>query len=117
MATLLKVEGLKKFFEVRKSMFSKPIYVKAVNDVSFEIEKGSIFAVVGESGSGKSTLGRTVIKLIEPTAGKIFYDGHDITQVEKRIFSISGAECRSSSKTPTILCIPENSSKTSLVKV
>lgn len=86
MAVLLKVEGLKKYFEIRKSIFSKPIYVKAVNDVSFEIERGSIFAVVGESGSGKSTLGRTVIKLIEPTSGRIIYDGRDITHLDKKDF-------------------------------
>ncbi|MCS7175196.1 ABC transporter ATP-binding protein [Pseudothermotoga sp.] len=86
MATLIRIENLKKYFEVRKSLLSKPIYVRAVDDVSFEIEKGSIFAVVGESGSGKSTLGRTVIKLIEPTSGRILYDGCDITKLSKKDF-------------------------------
>lgn len=86
MAVLIKVEGLKKYFEVRKSLLSRPIYVRAVDNVSFEIEKGSIFAVVGESGSGKSTLGRTVIKLIELTSGKILYDGCDITKLDKKDF-------------------------------
>ena len=81
---LLKVENLKKFFPVRKSPFSKPQYVKAVNDVSFEIEKGEILAVVGESGSGKSTLGRVVLRLLEPDSGKIIFDGIDITKLKKK---------------------------------
>ncbi|GAB4307936.1 ABC transporter ATP-binding protein [Pseudothermotoga elfii] len=84
METLVKVENLKKYFEIRKSFFSKPLYVKAVEDVTFQIPKGSIFAVVGESGSGKSTLGRTILKLIEPTSGKIFYGGNDISKLTRK---------------------------------
>jgi len=78
---LVDVKNLKKYFEIRKSLFARPVYVKAVDDVSFQIQRGSIFAVVGESGSGKSTLGRTILKLIEPTSGKLVYDGKDITNL------------------------------------
>ncbi len=81
MEVLIDVKNLKKYFEIRKSMFSRPVYVKAVDDVTFQIPKGSIYAVVGESGSGKSTLGRTLLKLIEPTSGSLFYDGKDITRL------------------------------------
>lgn len=81
MKVLVDVKNLKKYFEIRKSLFAKPVYVKAVDDVSLQIQKGSIFAVVGESGSGKSTLGRTILKLIEPTSGKLIYDGKDITKL------------------------------------
>ncbi|MEJ5228985.1 MAG: oligopeptide/dipeptide ABC transporter ATP-binding protein [Pseudothermotoga sp.] len=84
MEVLVDVKNLKKYFEIRKSLFAKPVYVKAVDDVSLQIQKGSIFAVVGESGSGKSTLGRTILKLIEPTSGKLIYDGKDITKLSSK---------------------------------
>jgi len=74
---------LKKYFPVRRFIFSKD-YVKAVDDVTFEIFKGETFGVVGESGSGKTTLGRTILKLIEPTDGSIFFEGKDITKMDKK---------------------------------
>ncbi len=71
---LLKVENLKQYFPV-----SKKFTVKAVDDVSFEIYPGETYGLVGESGSGKTTIGRSVIRLYDPTAGKITFDGIDIT--------------------------------------
>ncbi|ERJ80168.1 oligopeptide ABC transporter, ATP-binding protein AppF [Peptostreptococcaceae bacterium oral taxon 113 str. W5053] len=73
---LLKIENLRKFFAI-KSGFRKK-YVQAVDDVSFEIRKGETLGLVGESGCGKTTLGRTVLRLHEPTAGRIIYDGEVI---------------------------------------
>lgn len=73
---LVKVENLKKYFEI-KSGFSKK-YVHAVENVTFNINKGETFGLVGESGCGKTTLGRTILKLHEPTSGKIYYDGEPI---------------------------------------
>lgn len=84
MEALIKVENLKKYFEIKKSMLSKPLQVKAINGISLEIPKGVIFAVVGESGSGKSTLGRVILKLIDPTSGKVFFDGQDITSLKSK---------------------------------
>jgi len=81
MEVLIEARNLKRYFEIRKSLFSKPVYVKAVDDITFQIPMGSIFAIVGESGSGKSTLGRTILKLIEPTSGTLIYDGSDITKL------------------------------------
>ena len=77
MAEVLRVEGLKKYFN------SPAGTVHAVDDVSFSIEEGTTLGVVGESGCGKSTLGRTILKLIEPTAGTIWFQGRDITNISK----------------------------------
>jgi len=81
---LIEVKNLKKYFPIRKTPFSKPIYVKAVNDVTLDIPKESIFAVVGESGSGKTTLGRTILKLLDPTSGKILFSSQDITDLKPK---------------------------------
>ena len=77
---LLEIESLKQYFPV-KSGFKKMNYVKAVDDVSFFINEGETLGLVGESGCGKTTVGRTILRLYEPTEGKIIYDGVDITNV------------------------------------
>lgn len=82
--TLLKVQSLKVYFPVRKNFFGKTLSeFKAVDDVSFEIMKGETLGLVGESGCGKTTLGRTLIRLIEPTAGNILFEGKDIAHIPK----------------------------------
>lgn len=81
MSRLLEVKNLKQYFPVGGSIF-RPRYVKAVDDVSFHIDKGETLGLVGESGCGKTTTGRTVLRLYEPTAGQIFYDGVDISKVD-----------------------------------
>lgn len=78
---LLEVKDLKMHFPVNKSFFSKKKFVKAVDGVSFEIREGETLGLVGESGCGKSTLGRTVVKMYEPTAGEILFDGKDVTSL------------------------------------
>ena len=85
---LLEVRGLKKYFPIRSGLvFNRKIGdVKAVDGVSFQIFKGETLGLVGESGSGKSTVGRTLMRLMEPTAGEIFLDGRDFMALKGREF-------------------------------
>tara|TARA_B100000676_G_scaffold259124_1_gene267935 strand:- start:969 stop:1958 length:990 start_codon:yes stop_codon:yes gene_type:complete len=81
---LLQVVNLRKYFPIREGFFSRASeYVQAVDDVSFSIPPGKTLGLVGESGCGKSTIGRTVLKLMDPTSGKIFLKGRDITDLTK----------------------------------
>lgn len=78
---LLSVKGLNKWFPVKKGLFNKTVdHIKAVNDISFDVYPGETLGLVGESGCGKTTLGRTILKLIEPTSGEIWYRDHEITE-------------------------------------
>jgi len=81
----VKVEGLKKYFSVRTGFLSRtPSWVRAVDDVDLMIDQGETLAVVGESGCGKTTLGRVLLRLLDPTAGRILFDGKDITKLPQR---------------------------------
>lgn len=84
---ILSVEGLKKYFPIRKGVFfRKDEYVRAVDDISFNLFKGEILGLVGESGCGKTTTGRTICRLISPTGGKVYFEGVDIFSLNKREF-------------------------------
>ncbi len=76
--TLIRVEGLRTWFDVEGST------VKAVDDVSFDIRRGEVLGLVGESGSGKSTIGRSILRLVPVTGGRITFDGTDVTALEGR---------------------------------
>ncbi|MFF7362729.1 dipeptide ABC transporter ATP-binding protein [Streptomyces sp. NPDC008125] len=80
---LLKVEGLVKHFPIKKGILQRQVAaVKAVDGLDFEVRKGETLGVVGESGCGKSTMGRVITKLIEPTGGRIEFEGRDITDLK-----------------------------------
>lgn len=82
---LLHVDGLKMHFPIYKGVIRRQVgVVHAVDGVSFKIHKGETLGLVGESGCGKSTTGRTILRLYEPTAGKIIYDGVDLASLSKR---------------------------------
>ena len=82
---LLEITNLRKYFAVKGNIFRRRRYVQAVEDVSFSIYKGETLGLVGESGCGKTTLGRTIIRLYEPTSGRIVYDGTPIYDSEQKI--------------------------------
>src|SRR6187431_678173 len=80
---LLEVRHLSKEFSRKKGLFGKGSVVRAVDDVSFSIEKGETFGLVGESGSGKTTTGRCILRLIEPTSGEVRFRGDDVLAYSK----------------------------------
>ena len=81
---MIKVEHLKKYFPITSGLIRKKVvYLKAVDDVSFTIKDGETFGLVGESGSGKSTTGKTILRLYEPTAGKVYFNDIEITALSK----------------------------------
>jgi len=86
LSSMLEVTNLKKYFPVEKSFLDKLVtsqksFVHAVDDISFSMDRGDILGLVGESGSGKSTTGRICLKLIEPTSGKIVFDGVELSKL------------------------------------
>src|SRR3979411_3043548 len=83
MTALLEVDGLVKHFVADRSVFGTPrAFVKAVDGVSFNVDAGKTLALVGESGCGKSTVSRLVLRLIEPDAGHIRFDGRDLLKLD-----------------------------------
>jgi oligopeptide transport system ATP-binding protein len=82
---LLSVQHLKKYFPIHRGIFSKvAAYLKAVDDISFEINRGETFGLVGESGCGKTTAGRAILRLLEPDAGTIRFEGIDLMSLGKQ---------------------------------
>lgn len=80
---LVKVESLKKYFNVGGKLRFTRKYLKAVDDVSFSIKEGETLALVGESGCGKTTLGRLILRLIEPTSGNVMFMGKNLGQMDE----------------------------------
>ncbi|OBY81480.1 peptide ABC transporter substrate-binding protein [Paenibacillus sp. KS1] len=83
--SLIEVRNLKKYFPIKTGLFNRVVgHVKAVDDVTFSINKGETFGLVGESGCGKSTLGRAILQLQKPTSGAVFYDGKQIQNMNTK---------------------------------
>ncbi|RLI29319.1 oligopeptide ABC transporter ATP-binding protein, partial [Candidatus Bathyarchaeota archaeon] len=88
---IIRVENLKKWFPVRLGFFEsiiarRPLFVRAVDGITFDIKKKEIFGLIGESGSGKTTTGRMIVRLIRPTGGKIFFHNREITRLPEKEF-------------------------------
>ncbi|WP_372638440.1 ABC transporter ATP-binding protein [Cohnella sp.] len=84
MKQLLKVKGLKQYFPIKGGFLGRTVnHVKAVDDISFEVYEGETVSIVGESGCGKSTTGRAILRLEEPTAGEIQFDGDNVLKLSK----------------------------------
>ena len=82
--SLLEVKNLKKFFPIKGGILSRTIgQVRAVDDISFNIDRGETLGLVGESGCGKTTVGRSILRLIEPTAGQITFKGQNLLELER----------------------------------
>jgi len=81
---LIEVKNLKKWFWTGGVLLGKKEAVRAVDDVSFYIKKREVLGLVGESGCGKTTCGKVILKIVDPTAGSIYFDGHDITHLERK---------------------------------
>ena len=78
---LLKVDSLKKYFSTKKGFMTKPAVVRAVDGISFSLDRDRIFGLVGESGCGKSTVARLILRLIPPTSGKVLFRGEDVSEL------------------------------------
>ena len=85
MAPLIEVKNLKKYFVVARTRLGAPkSWLKAVDDVSFTIDRGETLGLVGESGCGKTTVGRTICRLYEPTGGEVLFDGQPVFKLDRR---------------------------------
>ncbi len=82
---ILKVQNLRTWYPLRKGIFGRTYdYIKSVDDVSFDVYPGETLGLVGESGCGKTTLGRSILRLVEPTSGKVIFEGEDITKLNNK---------------------------------
>ena len=103
-STLLSVRNLHTWYELRQRAFGRAGYVRAVDNVTFDLAEGETIAVVGESGCGKSSLAKTILGLYRPTQGEIVFQGQPIHAANARRCAGTAARLASCSKTPTAPC-------------
>lgn len=82
---IVEVKNLKQYFPIKAGLMQRVVgYVKAVDDISFKIERGKTMGLVGESGCGKTTVGKTLLRLLKPTGGHVIFDGTDIMTLDSK---------------------------------
>lgn len=82
---ILEVKNLKKWFPIDDKLFKKPTsFVKAIDGVSFSVNKNEVLGLVGESGCGKTTISRSILRLTEPTEGSIIFNGENLLKMKKK---------------------------------
>lgn len=82
-SALLRLEDVSRVFDIRRGLFGEKRSLVAVDGVSLSLAKGASLGLVGESGCGKSTTGRSILRLIEPTAGEVLFEGKDVTKLSR----------------------------------
>ncbi len=100
-APLLQVDKLSKLFPLRGPLFGSPRFIHAVDGVTLYVRRGETLGVVGESGSGKSTLARTILRLHEPTLGRVVFDEVDVTHLPRSSSAPCASACSTSSRIRT----------------
>src|SRR5699024_10612023 len=112
---LLKVENLKQYFPIKGGFLGRTVnHVKAVDDISFTINKGETVSVVGESGCGKSTTGRAILRLDEPTAGSVEFDGQDALGLRNADMRKMRADMQIIVQEPSACLNPRNTARQTL---
>ena len=85
---ILEVKNLKKYFSIGSGFFRKKHSIKAIDNVNLNIKKREILGLDGESGCGKTTCGKVILRILEPTEGNIYFNGHDITNLKQKEMSV-----------------------------
>jgi oligopeptide transport system ATP-binding protein len=117
--SLVRLENIQKSFEMKKSFFSKSKQLEVLSAITLQIQPGETLGLVGESGCGKSTLGKLMIRLIEPTSGRVFFKGQDVSHLSSRllrplrkqmqmIFQAPGASLNPHMNVEALMCEPLN---------
>ena len=114
---LLEVENLKKYFPIKKGILSRTVgEIRAVDGISFTIKRGETLGLVGESGCGKTTVGRTILRLIEPTAGRVNFNGENLLELDgEELRNLRASVCIRNRSAATLMSFQGDSASASVL--